>query len=201
MPVESLLQHILSEPSPDDLWRLHPHLLALDKPGAEPARELARQFYCYLGCLHSKLTSKQYSMVAAGLAAGSVGILALQEMMRAAAEDRAHLIRDLLVGGLAETMELSSTVQHVKAWDTEFKLVHEEAIWHLYAELWQLSAETQPGLSHDKRAALIDSLLSAVRDSNTDNNLRAALIIRLFQVLLVLRLTPLLTPAQAAASE
>jgi hypothetical protein len=45
MTLENLLQHILSDPSPDDLWALHPYLLALDVPEAEPARDLARCFF------------------------------------------------------------------------------------------------------------------------------------------------------------
>jgi hypothetical protein len=196
MTIEHLLQRILSEPSPDDLWQLHPRLLALDTPAAAPARELARMFYCYLSCVRSKLTSKQYSTLAAWLAAGSVGVIALQDVIEAAPSDRAGMIGNLLAGGIAGSLELLSTRQHVKAWETEFISVHEEAVWHLYTTLWQLSVETQPGLAPEKRQALIDPLLTAVRDPLLDGMARMAVVIRLFQVLLIIRLAPLLTSMQ-----
>jgi hypothetical protein len=192
MLVTELLGRILSQPSPDDLWRLHPHLLALDSPDAEPAREMAQLFYCYLSCVRSKLTSKQYSTLAATLAAGSVGTIAFQEVVQAVTTDRAHAVRDLLTAGLAETFEIFSTFQHVKAWETEFASVHEEVAWHLYAALWWLSVETQPDLSIGQRQALLEKLFTAIRDPNVNSGVRMALIIRLFQLLLVIRLAPLL---------
>jgi len=189
--LENLLQRILTKPSPDDLWALHPRLLSVDSPDAGPARELARLFYCYLSCVRSKLTSKQYSSLAAMLSAGSVGVIALQDILETLRVDRARAIGNLLAGGLAASLETSSTLQHVKAWEKEFASVHEEAVWHLYAMLWQLSVETQPDLPSDQRLALIDSLMCVVRDPNMDSAARMAIVIRLFQVMLIVRLAPL----------
>lgn len=202
MSLESLVQRLLSEPSPDDLWELHPRLLALDSPDAEPARELTRLFYCYLSCVRSKMTSKEYSSLAATLAASSVGVIALQDILDALRTDRTRAIANLLAGGLAASLETISTFQHVKAWEKEFASVHEEAVWHLYAILWQLSAETQPDLPSDKRRVLIDSLMGVVRDPKVDSAARVAVVVRLFQVLLVVRLAPvwgLLAEAEAQA--
>jgi len=206
MSLESLLQRILSEPSPDDLWDLHPRLLALDSPDADHARELTRLFYCYLSCVRSKMTSKQYSSLAATLAASSVGVIALQDILDALRTDRARAIANLLAGGLAASLETISTFQHVKAWEKEFASVHEEAVWHLYTILWQLSVETQPDLPSDKRQMLIDSLICVVRDPKVDSAARVAIVVRLFQVLLMIRLAPVWGPlaradAQAIAVE
>ena len=68
-----------------------------------------------------------------------------------------------LSGGLAATLETLSTFQHVKAWEREFAPVHEEAVWHLYRLLWELSCEAQPDLPFARRRALIDGLLAAIR--------------------------------------
>lgn len=192
MSVELLLRRIFDEPSPDDLWQLHPYLLASTAPEAGPAREIAHMFYCYLSCVRSKLTSKQYSLFAATLAAGSVGVIALQDVVRHLATDREHALRDLLVGGLAESLEMLSTLQNVKAWETEFSSVHEEAVWNLYAALWQLSAEMQPDLSSEQRQVLLDNLLQPARDPAVGSLARMAVIVRLFQVMLAIRLSPLL---------
>ena len=205
MSIENLLQRILREPSPDDLWELHPLLLALDSPDAEAARSLAQMFYCYLSCVRSKLTSKQYSSLAAHLAAGSVGVLAVQNVIESVMSDRKRAVGNLLAGGLAAALETLSTFQHVKAWETEFTSVHEEAVWHLYTALWEVSVETQPDLAVEQRRALIDRLLSAVRDPNLSSPVRVAVVVRLFQVLLVVRLAPLVGVAHveqhAAVSE
>jgi hypothetical protein len=196
MPLENLLLSILREPTPDDLWRLHPHLLALDSPDAEPARALAGQFYSYLSSVRSKLTAKQYSVLSAVLAAGSVGVIAAQDVIEEIAADRHQMIGDLLAGGLAAILETMSAFQHVKAWETEFGSVHEEAIWHLYAELWRISVEAQPDLTMEQRQALLDRLFAAARDPKQTGGARMVLIIRLFQVLLAIRLAPLLRAAE-----
>jgi hypothetical protein len=198
--IVELMQRILNKPTADDLWELHPYLLSVEGPEAESTRELARTFYCYLSYVQSKLSSKQYSLIAATLAAGSVGVIAVQDLIRDLDANPENTIRNLLVGGLAESMELLSTFQHVKAWETEFASVHQEAIWNLYAALWQLSVETQPDLSLDRRRQLADTLLSYIRDADVNANVRMALIIRLFQVLFVIRLSLLFAAEDALAA-
>jgi hypothetical protein len=200
LSVEAALQRVLNAPTPDAIWHLHPHLLALDVPGAEAARELARSLYCYLSNVQSKLSSKQHSSLSALLAAGSIGIIAIQDVREALACNPDQVWSNLLAGGLAGTLELLSTFQHVKSWETEFVSAHEGAVWDLYAALWQLSSEMKPDLPFEQRQALIDPLLSIVRDPGTPSAVRVALIVRLFQILLVIRLVPLLVlPVQDAS--
>ena len=199
MSAAQLLERILVAPSPDDLWALHPHLLTLEGPEAEAAREVARVFYCYLSCVSGKLTSKEHSSSAARLAAGSVGVIALHEVLESLAHDRQRAISNLLSGGLAATLETLSTFQHVKAWEREFASVHEEAVWHLYRLLWQLSGEAQPDLPFARRRALIDSLLAPVRSDQLAAGARVAVVIRLLQVLLAIRAAPLLAGMERAA--
>lgn len=199
MAIQDLLQRILKEPSPDDLWQLQPHLLVLDTPAAESAREMARLFYCYLSCVRSKLTAKQYSALAAMLAAGSVGMIAVEDVIEAFKFNRQAVVSELLSSGLAAGFETFSAFQHVKAWEAEFASVHEEAVWQVYHALWQISAEMQPDLDLEKRHALIDSLLAVVRDPGVDSQVRLALMIRLLQILLALRLSQVAAARPAAA--
>ncbi|MCZ7540713.1 MAG: hypothetical protein M5U29_12545 [Anaerolineae bacterium] len=192
MSAVQFLERILAAPTADDLWALHPHLLALQEPEAERARDVLRLFYCYMSCVTGKLTSKEHSSSAAHLAAGSVGVIALHEVLESLAADRARAISNLLSGGLAATLETLSTFQHVKAWEREFASVHEEAVWHLYRLLWELSSEAQPDLPFDRRRALIDGLLAVIRSDQLEAGARVAVVIRLFQVLLAIRVAPLL---------
>lgn len=188
MAVDQLLERILREPSVDALWDLHPHLLAADSPEAEAARDLAGSFYSYLTEVQSKLTSKQYSSVAALLQVAAVGTLGTQDTVEAIMSGSPQAMGELLTGGLAAIMETVSNFQIVKAWETEFASTHDAAVWDLYGALWRISAELQPDLTAEKRQALINGLLAPARNSDLDGSIRAALIIRLFQLLLAIRL-------------
>ncbi len=199
----TLVLRLLTEPSPDDLWRLHPYLLALDTPESRAAREVARSFYAYLNVVQSKLSSKQYSSLAAVLAAGSVGAFSVQELIDALRTDRENALRHLLVGGIAETLEVLATMQHVKAWEVEFAFTFEEVVWTLYEQWWRLSAETQPNLLFEQRQALVESLLIPLREPSISSAVRVVMAFRLFQILLLVRLVPLLEalPVPTAAVE
>ena len=201
MALDDLLQRILSDPSPDDLWALHPYLLAVEVPESEPARDIAQLFFCYLSCVRSKLTSKQHSSLSAMLAAGSVGVVVTQDLWASFREGRVEAITELLSGGIAGILEVASTVQHIKAWDTEFQSVHEEALWRLYAALWRISVETQPNLPVEKRRTLVDGLLSVLRQPTLDGSVRMALVIRLLQILLAVRLAPLVETQPVAEQD
>lgn len=192
MTIHQLLDELLRDPSPDVLWRLHPQLLTRDTPAANAARTLAGEFFSYLSGVQSKLTSKQYSSLAALLEAGAVGLLAGKDIVEALSTGGQQAITELLTGGLASLLETFSTAQHVKAWETEFTSTNNATLWTLYAEMWHISVDMQPDLSIEKRRALVDELFAPARDMNLVQPARTALIIRLFQLLLSIRLIPLL---------
>lgn len=199
MSLADLLQRILRQPSPDDLWALQPVLLAFDSPNAEAAREIAHRFYVYASQVESKLNSKRYSTVSARLAAGSVGVIATQDFLDSLLSQHRGALGELLAGGLAGMLEVLASLQSVKAWKTEFESVHEEAAWDLYAALWRLSADTQPGLSQDQRQRMIDPLFAIIRSREVDGTLRMALIVWLYQITLALRMAPLLAAESGSA--
>jgi hypothetical protein len=197
MTLEPLFHRLLHEASPDDLWALQPHLLAQHSPEADSARALARQFYCYLSQLRSKLSSKQYSTLSAWLAGGSLGVLAVQDIIESFHNERRDAIANLLAGGLAGALEVVANMQHVQAWEVEFGSVLDDALWELYGALWRLSEETQPDLPPEHRQALVETLLNPLRSpSSLPNIARAAVQVRLFQVLLAIRLVPVLSAVE-----
>lgn len=200
---ESLVQQLLTAPDPDVLWRLQPYLLESSAPGADQARALAGSFYRYLCLVRSKLTARQYSVLSATLAAGAVGVMAARDVLDTLRQRPEEVIAHLLAGGLAQSLEAFSTVQHVKAWGAEYLSAHDEAAWDLYAALWQISATLRPDLPLAERDALVQQVLAPLRDPDTDSALRTALIVRLYQTLLLVTLMPLLeagaTPARDGA--
>ena len=200
MQLADVFQRIMRQPSPDDLWALQPYLLALDSPEAEAAREIAHRFYCYVSRVESKLNSKQYSTVSARLAGGSVGVIAAQDVLDSLTSQRRGALGELLAGGLAGMLEILASLQAVKAWETEFASVHAEAAWDLYAALWRVSVEAQPGLSPPQRQELIDPLFAIIRSVEVDDTVRVALIVWLYQIVLAIRLAPLLAVERESAA-
>lgn len=202
MLLEECLQRILTEPTPEDLWMLQPVLRGQASPAAQRVQDAARQFYCYLVNVRSKLTSKQHSVLGAVLAATSIGVISARDLLDSAANDPEHLLQHMLAGGLAGSAEGLATLQHVRAWETEFASVHEEALWELYGLLWDLAADRRPDQPVETRHALIEQLLAPARVPELDGLVRMAYLIRIFQIVLVLLAQPLLAPGRdVVASE
>jgi hypothetical protein len=181
-------------PTPTDLWRLQPPLLALDAPEARAAHQVAGQFYSYLRLLETKLTSQRYSQFAAMLATGAVVTVGIQDVLEDVFAGRPVNLSELFGAGLAGALEVMSAIQHVKAWETDTCTADCEAAWNLYGALWQLSARLQPDLTAAERAEHLERVLAPVTADETPGPVRAALIIRLFQVTLLLNLLPLFMP-------
>jgi len=173
---------------PDALWNLRIDLLALaDRLPADRQGEatwtlgIARQFYGYLTELRSKMTAREYSRFASRLDMGSVGALAVQDLVT----EREHLLESLFLGGLSEGLMVLATLQYIKAWEAETALVHNQAIWWLFEGLWRLSREFRPEMPAAERQRLIDALLAPVRSEETAPAVKVALLVRLFQALLI----------------
>ncbi len=188
MGLEATLAQVLARPMPDALWNLRIDLLALadrlpaDRQGeATWTLEIARQFYGYLTELRSKMTAREYSRFASRLDMGSVGALAVQDLVT----EREHLLESLFLGGLSEGLMVLATLQYVKAWESETALVHNQAIWWLFEGLWRLSREFRPEMPAAERQRLIDALLAPVRSEETAPAVKVALLVRLFQALLI----------------
>jgi len=188
MRLNTTLAAVLTQPTPHALWDLRADLLALSDRLPSTRREevdwtldIAREFHRYAAELRSKMTAREYSQLASRMDIGSVGMLAVQDL----ATEREHLLESLFLGGLSEGLMVLATLQYVKAWEAEMALVHEQAVWWLFEGLWRLSSEFRPEMATDERQRLIDALLSPARSEETEPAVKATLLVRLFQALLV----------------
>jgi hypothetical protein len=77
--------------------------------------------------------------------------------------------------------------QYVRAWEGELDAVFTAASWQLYRELWRVSETLRPGLPASERSHLLEELLTPLASSNPSGAQRAALVTRLYQLLLVAR--------------
>lgn len=182
------VRRLWSQPTPADLWALQAPLLAMGSPPARAAHDLAGQFHGYLSALESKLTSQRYSRLAAALQTSAVAVVGLEEALSGGQIN----LRDLLVAGLGSALEVTAAVQEVKAWQMETGAGDREIAWDLYRVFWDLSAQMQPELAADARAAHLDRLFAPLLAPDAPDAARALLIIRLFQVALTVHLLALL---------
>ena len=87
---------------------------------------------------------------------------------------------------------VTASRQYVKAWSREIQPVHMKAIWFLRAALWRLSVQERPDMRADERIALVDGLLAPALGDEEADQIRPALLGRLFQVLLLIHLAQVL---------
>lgn len=192
--LNDLLTHIAHEPTCDDLWTLRGTLLVCTQDQAEGplVNEVAREFYIYLSELQSKMTARQYNELASRLDIGSIGMLALQDIII----EQENLWKNLLLGGIGEGLMVLASRQYIKAWEQELKSVHRRAAWTLYGVLWQLSQQYQPEMASNERQALIETTLAPALDEETPFETKALMLLRLFQTVLLLLAAPLCARGQ-----
>ncbi|UCC85661.1 MAG: hypothetical protein JSV81_12430 [Anaerolineales bacterium] len=189
MSFQDLMGRLLTEPRLADLLALQTRLLAAEADpertdAAHRALDVAREFHTYLSEIEAKSSAREYSELASLLDVGAVGGVALENL----AEAGQSLLQRMLLGGLSETLMVLASRQYVKAWHREMRPIHVRAAWFLRDQLWRLSVMGRPDMSTAERVGLVDGLLGPALDDTTSDEVRAALLGRLFQVVLIIHL-------------
>jgi hypothetical protein len=189
--LQAALLPILSQPTPAALVTLQGALLATGQhgEGAAQALELAGHFHDYLSELQSKITARDYAELASRLDIGAVGAVALENILATTKEE---FWERFLLGALSEALMVAASRQYIKGWTAETALVHSRAAWYLAEALWRPSVQMQPELLPEARWQAIQSLLAPAYDTKVPAPDKAALLGRLFQMLLLTHLARLL---------
>jgi hypothetical protein len=198
--LQEALLSILSQPTPTTLVSLQGALLASSHRGeaVDCALDIAGRFHAYLCELQSKITARDYSELASRLDIGAIGAVALENMIASEGE---HFWKRFLLGGIGESMMVAASRQYIKAWETETGMIYTSAAWHLAGDLWRASSEMQPDLPSEQRWEAIQSLLAPVDDPDVPSPDKAALLGRIFQMLLLTYMASLLPAGKAEAGE
>ena len=183
--VESLAL-VASAPSPAGLWGLRGDLLGEGVPPESPVVRVIGSFHDYLDRISTGISSRDYSHLASKLDISAISGVILERL--AEAEDSEDMAMGILSGALTEGLMVLATRQHVRAWEGELESVHRSAAWTLYDELWRWSSERNPELSPDQRRPLIDALLEPATSHETSGLVKAVVIGRLFQIMVISRL-------------
>jgi hypothetical protein len=187
--MSELLGSIARKPTADDLWALRGAVLACEEAGHDTqlVHRVIREFYSYVSEVQSKISAQRYNELASRLDIASVGVLALQDIM----VERENLGLSLLLGSFGEGLMILASRQYVKAWEQELRSVHQRAAWVLYDVWWRLSLQYRPDIPGDDRRALIDATIAPARESDLTFEERMLLLLRLFQIALLLLSAPL----------
>lgn len=189
MDIFSALWPVLAHPTPADLLALQSALLALEETTDSPrvrasagaALAVLGDFFGYLVGLDSKMEAHELAEVASRLDMGAVGGVALENLM----ESGEQFLERILLGGLSEVLMVLASRQYVQAFNHEVDALHRQTAWQIRAHLWRFSAARRPEMSRRQRAALVDELLAPVFEAQTSSEVKAALLGRLFQVILL----------------
>ena len=194
----SILTTVLRKPDPAVLVGLQEALLAYLPAGNDRSEALATAagFYDYLLDMEGKLTARQLSELASWLDVAGMGLVVFESVL----DGQAANLTSLLTGLLAESAMVAASRQHIKAWDAEAKLPHDRAAWQLREAFWRLSERSQPDLSSDERLARLRSLVAPAAAATVSSE-RIVLLGRLFQLLLLVQISPLLPAAAAESSD
>jgi hypothetical protein len=188
MPLLTSLSNVLASPTPEALWKLQGDLLSEGFAPDAPIMTVLDAFHNFLNELVASATAREYSHFASILDMGAVGGIAIQNLLEQ--RDSDGWWQRVLIGGVSESLMIIAARQYVKAWESEMTSDFNQAAWFLYRHFWQLSAVMQPDLPSEERRRLVDELLAPVQNPDTTGTAKAALLGRLFQLLLMANLVP-----------
>lgn len=186
MLISPALTEVLTRPSPETLWRLRSDLLEQGISSDARLIKIVDAFYHFMNQLVASSTAREYSHIASILDMVAVAGVAVQNLLDEKGSE--EWWQRLVVGAASEGTMVLAARQYVKAWEVEMRSDYNAAAWYLAEEYWLLSVDLQPDLTPAKRRELIDQLFNPIADEQVESIVKAGLIARLFQILLVARL-------------
>jgi len=186
MDIREAMNIILAKPEPAMLWQLRAGLLEHGLGRGDDILAILDEFYEFLNQLVASSTARQFSHFASILDMAAIGGVAIQNLVDL--EDSHDWWKRLVTGALSETMMVLAARQYVKAWEEEMVATYNAAAWFLSGQFWHISVELRPNLPPGDRRQLVQKLTATANNATVDGTLRAGMIIRLFQVLILTQL-------------
>lgn len=185
--LETLLISV-SEPTPQSLWQLRNELLRDGYSVDSVALVVLSHAFDFLNELEARLTAQGYTELASTLNIGAGGTAALQALT-AGDMDAPDFWRQFLLGALGEGLTVMASRQYIKGAKADVQALLQSHAWLLYDALWQLSVEQQPDLDGNGRSQTLAQLFDPIWDDETESMAKAALLGRLYQILLLVYLS------------
>jgi hypothetical protein len=183
MVTSPALLQVLTAPTAEAVWRLRSDLLAAGVDRTAHLWEVLDAFHAFLDDLATRSSSRDFSRLASRMDISAISGVIAEQVLET--RDARELATRLFTGLLSEGLMALATRQHVKAWAGEIAAVGRSAAWYLYGALWHWSAEHTPDLGPGERRRLLDDLFAPVLSGDTPDAVKAVVLGRLFQLLLV----------------
>lgn len=183
MDSQIALTNILTSPTLEALWKLRGELIQAGLSEQSPALVTLDDFFNFLNDLMASSTAREYSHFASILDMAAVAGVAIQNLMNE--EGSGDWWRRFIVGAVSEGLMVLAARQYVKAWEEEMNATYNAAAWNLAQSYWQLSAALRPELSSELRWRLVNELISPIQEDELEGLVKAGLIVRYYQVLLI----------------
>lgn len=183
MDSQTALTNVLTSPTPETLWNLRGELIEAGFSNHSHALVTLDDFFHFLNDLVASSTAREYSHFASILDMAAVAGVAIQNLLNEKGSE--EWWRSLVVGAASEGLMVLAARQYVKAWEEEMNATYNAAAWNLAQSYWLLSAELRPELTSALRWRLVNELISPIRDDGLEGLVKAGLIVRYYQVLLM----------------
>lgn len=177
------LARVLTSPSTEELWQLRADLLEAGVDGEADVWGVLDEFHGFLDRLATSTSSRNFSELASKMDVSAISGVLLEQLLEK--HDARELAVRVLSGILSEGLMVLATRQHVRAWQGELAAVFRGAAWYLYGAMWRWAEGLRPELESGERRRLLDRLFVPLLDRHSPEAVQAALVGRLFQVLLL----------------
>jgi hypothetical protein len=188
----SALRHVLSSPTPGALWELRADLLERGAHTDSDLLEILGEFHAFLDRFATSTSSRDLNHLASKLDIGAVGGVVVEQLFEGC--DSRNLAMRVLTGGISEGLMVLASRQYVRAQEGELAGLFRLTAWTLYQRLWRWTTEAKPELDAADRRRLLDEVTTPLRGSDTPIEVKAVLAGRLFQVLVLARLSDDIPP-------
>jgi len=174
---------VLTEPDSESLWQLRGSLLERGATQDSPLMKVVREFSLFLDRFATATSSRDLNHLASKLDMSAIGGVVLENLFEG--RESKELALRLLTGGISEGLMVLASRQYVRAQEGELLALFRETAWILDRELWRWSTEVNPSLVGGERRKLIDGLVAPLFDHSVTNPVKAVIVGRVFQVLLL----------------
>jgi hypothetical protein len=185
MNAATSLRRLISMPTPDALWEFKESLNVDGLPDDSPLMIITDRFHTFLNELVARSTAREYSHFASLLDMAAVAGVAVENLI--SGKEDSDFWKRFGLAAISETMMVMAARQYVKAWEVEMAASYNSASWFLSQEFWRLSKELQPDMLDEQRRGLVKELLDPIQDVEVKGVVKAGVIVRLFQLLLLHR--------------
>lgn len=185
MTIQDSLSRLLKMPTPKALWDFKEALIIAGISENSSLVIITDQFYDFVNELVAKSSAREFSHFASIMDIAAVAGVALENLV--GGKEEPNFWMRFGMAAFSETMMVMAARQYVKAWEVELKASYNAAGWFLSQEFWKLSKELQPQMIDEKRRTLVNELISPIHSEDVDGNIKAGVIVRLFQLLLSAR--------------